>query len=285
MQTKPALILLLTLLATGALFPSLVQAFPSEQFQRVGRHIRDDWGIFRTRSNGPTGFLAQTTTSFDPIIARESMGENADVAWALGKEFILKYPDRNQRAERIFYYVRDKVVYTSDSDQFDTGEFAQNADEVAATIAEKGSARGDCEDSALLLAVLYEAAGFRSAMVLVPGHIATVVHLPEYRKAPRMLTLEGDPGWVWAEATGASNPFGWLPESVAVEEMTASEVIGGTLEAKEGSSGPATVETATVEGGSGASSGAGLLSFIAVAGLLWIVAGARGGASRRGSGV
>jgi len=38
-----------------------------------------------------------------------------------------------------------------------------------------------------------------------------MVYLPDYRKA-RSFKLNGEPGWVWVEATGKTNPFGWFPE-------------------------------------------------------------------------
>ncbi|MDP6495980.1 MAG: transglutaminase domain-containing protein, partial [Dehalococcoidia bacterium] len=161
--------------------PSLTNASPSEQFYTRGRHIYDDWGISRTKSAGADGFLALTSLGFDPVITRESLGENIDVAWQLGEAFARKYPDRKQRAEQIFYFVRDRIDYISDADLFGMGEFAQNADEVAEIIADEGKAQGDCEDSAILLAVMYKAAGYRSAMVLMPGHVATLVFLPEHR--------------------------------------------------------------------------------------------------------
>ena len=231
MRRKTLLLLLITA-TLGVLLPSVAHAFPSEEFHRRGKEVHDDWGIARTRAALSDGFLGLSRTGFDPIIARESMGANADVAWRLGEEFARKYPDRNQRAEQIFYFVRNRVVYTSDKDQFGRGEFARNADEMAAAIAKNEKTAGDCEDSAVLLAVLYKAAGYRSALVLTPGHVAALVYLPEYRKA-RKLSVEGEGGWVWAEATGATNPFGWLPESLRAGEKRTSEVLAGELKKQE----------------------------------------------------
>ena len=291
MKFVKALPFLLIIMTISAVSPFLVQAAPSEQLYRLGSHIYDEWGVFRTRGNGPDGFLGMTTTTidgvakatgFDPVITRESLGENVDVAWKLGKEFTLKYPDRNQRAEQIFYFVRDRVSYTSDTDQFGRLEFAQNADEVAATILANGAAQGDCEDSAILLAVLYKGAGYRSAMVIMPGHIATLVYLPEYRKAPRKMTLAGEPGWVWAEATGATNPFGWVPETRVGGEMIAREVTLGPLETQEGDPEAMKIEAGAPAGRSGTVSGTGLFSFVGTIGLLWIMVGGRGGIGRPG---
>ena len=280
MKFKASLPPLLVILAVGLFAPSLAGAASSEQFFRRNGEIVDDWGVIRTRADGTKGFLGVTLTGFDPIITRESMGERADVAWQLGEEFARKYPDRNQRAEKIFSFVRDRVVYTSDRDQFGTPEFAQNADEVAATIVDQRAAQGDCEDSAVLLAVLYRAAGYRSAMVLVPGHVATLVHLPEYKKAPRKLRLAGEGGWVWAEATGDTNPLGWVPESLISGQIVAREVTAGALEVLEDGTSAATVEEEPPKAGGGNSSIRGLFLLVAVVGLLWVMTGGSG-ATRR----
>ena len=232
MRTRWLVVLIIVASGTGALAASVARASSSEEFYRVGEDIHDQWGIARTRAGGSDGFLGVTSAGFDPLLAPESLGQYVGVAWDLGQELARKYPDRNQRAERIFTFVRDRVVYTSDRDQFGTDEYAQNADEVAATIVKSRSAKGDCEDSSILLAIMYKAAGYRSAVVLLPGHVATLVHLPDYKKAPRKLTLGGEPGWVWAEATGATNPFGWVPEALLGGPITAREVMDGQLTAR-----------------------------------------------------
>ena len=259
----------------GLFVPSLAYASVSEQFFQRGIHISDDWGIFRTRATGADGFLGITSTGLDPIIARESLGNNTDVAWELGDEFVRKYPDRLQRAEEIFYYVRNRVRYTSDLDQFGIGEFAQNADEVVESIAANGIAQGDCEDSAVLAAVMYKAAGYRSALVLMPGHVAAIVYLPEYRKAPRKLTLDGEEGWVWAEATGATNPFGWIPESLVSGGMIAREVSSDRLATQRDGTGAVRIEDGATAKGGEAASGTGLLVLLGVVGFLWVAAGRR----------
>ena len=280
MTLKMMFILLLAALIIGLLVPSLTSASPSENFYKREGHIYDDWGIFRTTGVGANGFLAITSDEFNPIITRESFGDNMGIAWQLGEEFARKYPDRNQRAEQIFYFVRDRVVYVSDEDQFGEREFAQNADEVARTIVEEGKALGDCEDSAILLAVMYKAAGYRSAMVLMPGHIATLVFLPDYNKASRTMTLAGEKGWVWGEATGATNPFGWIPESLTKEGMIASEVTTGQLDDQDRGSDAPTVEGKSAATRSGSTSVTGLLALLGTFGLLGIMASGRGTARR-----
>ena len=139
---------------------------------------------------------------------------------------------------------------------------------------------GDCEDSAILLAVLYKAAGFRSAMVLMPGHVATLVFLPEYRKSLRSMTLSGEKGWVWGEATGATNPFGWIPEGLNKEEMIAREVTVGYLDDPDGQPEQPTLERESPANGSGSTSATGILSLFGTIGLLGLMASGRGSARR-----
>jgi len=194
-------------------------AWSSSNLYQEGDDIFDDWQVCRTRIGGEDGFLqvinigteARPLWTFQPVIAFESLGEYVDTAYRYGEQAADEYPDDYQRAEKIFYFVRDRVTYRPDIDQFGFDEFAQNADELANTIDEKGIAYGDCEDVAILLAVMYKGAGYRSAIVLCPGHAGAMVYLPDYKKA-RSFELNGESGWVWAEATGKTNPFGWFPE-------------------------------------------------------------------------
>ena len=72
--------------------------------------IYGEWGISRTRHKRADGFLGRTYGELNPMVIQESLGENSDMAWQLGEAFALKYPDRSQRAERIFYFVRDRVA-------------------------------------------------------------------------------------------------------------------------------------------------------------------------------
>jgi len=282
MSARWLVVLILVASGAGAMAASVARASSSEEFQRVGEDIHDQWGIARTRAGGADGFLGITSAGFDPLLAPESLGQHVDVAWDLGQELARKYPNRNQRAERIFTFVRDRVVYTSDLDQFGTNEYAQNADEVAAAIVKSRSAKGDCEDSSILLAIMYKAAGYRTAVVLLPGHVATVVHLPDYKKAPRKLTLGGEPGWVWAEATGATNPFGWVPEALLDGPITAREVMDGELRARTSGATEVTPERVQTPSGSGGAAGTGLWTLVGVGGLLWVMAGRRGGMPGQG---
>ena len=196
----------LTLAILAVLIPASILAIPSAKFYQEGGEIFDDWDICRTDAVGEDGFFQISATGFYPIIVGESLGQNADRAYGIGQQFAREYQDISQRAEEIFAFVRDSVRYTSDESLFGFAEFAQNADELALIIEDGGVAHGDCEDYAVLLAVMYKGAGFRSAIVLAPDHAAALVYLPEYREANRSLSVGGEAGWIWAEATGGSVP-------------------------------------------------------------------------------
>jgi hypothetical protein len=203
-------------------------ALPSEGFYTRGGDIFDDWEICRTAAFDEDGFYQVSETGFRPVIAFESLGEQADVAYRLGEQIANQYPDRLQRAEAVFSFVRDGVRYTSDVDWSGNEEFARNADELATSILEDGLGNGDCEDVTVLLAVMYKAAGFRSAILLLPEHTAALVYLPDYNEATVFFELEGEPGWIWAEATGRNNPLGWAPDQYLDMEIPAYEIFAET---------------------------------------------------------
>jgi hypothetical protein len=237
MRKLTVFLVILVVVLFQALPVSACFAWPSNNFYKEGGDIFDDWRVCRTSSIGEDGYLKEIYTdtswppeSFWPALAFESLGEYIDIAYKLGEQFADEYPDRYQRAERIFEYVRDRVQYTPDIDQWDIGEYAQNADEVAGTIQEDGIARADCEEFATLLAVMYQGAGYRSAIVDCPRHVGVVVYLPGYQRANVVFELYGESGWVWAEATANANPFGWFPQGqlegdLLVYELSSDEHI------------------------------------------------------------
>ncbi len=222
-RTKILLGLILVLVA-GLAVTSYASATPSANFHEIDGEVFDDWEICRTTACGEDGFYQLTETTFRPVIAYESLGEETALAYSLGEQIAAKYPDKIQRAEAVFRFVRDRVRYTSDIDQFNYEEFAQNADELATTIDQDGVGYGDCEDSAVLLAVMYKGAGYRSAIAVSSNHTAALVYLPDYKKATAVFELEGEPGWVWAEATGKNNPLGWLPKELINKKLAAYEI-------------------------------------------------------------
>lgn len=257
---------LLLLLATLLVTTGDAMASPSREFREQGEDITDDWGIVRTRAAGEDGFYQVSRDGFRPAIVFEGLGAEADIAYRLGERMAAEYPDRVQRAEKIFHFARNRVTYTSDADQFQRDEFAQNADEVAAAIQENGRARGDCEDSAILLAVMYRGAGFRSAISIAPGHTAALVHLPEYDKAASF-ELAGETGWVWAEATGKNNPLGWVPKDLVDTELGAYEITAEEIDSASPEGGTVTAITA----GGGGSGGGFSFPFFGVIGFLWFL--------------
>ncbi len=266
MKRIEVLFSLMLVIVAGLTATGYVSATPSAGFTEMNGDVFDSWGICRTTASGQDGFYQITETGFRPVIAFQSLGENADLAYSLGEQIALKYPDQLQKAEAIFYFVRDRVNYTPDIDQFPYEEFAQNADELAAIIDQNGVGYGDCEDSAVLLAVMYKGAGYRSAIAVGPGHTAALVYLPDYKKAAATFELEGEPGWVWAEATGKNNPLGWVPKEVINVELMAYEISEEAIVPAKPPTAPSTIVTKT---GKGTSSQP--FPFFSIILLLWLL--------------
>lgn len=261
---------LMLVMVVGLAATNYVSATPSAGFTEMNGDIFDSWGISRTSALGQDGFYQITETVFRPVIVFESLGENDGLAYKLGEQIAREYPDQLQRAEAVFRFVRDRVNYTPDIDQLWDGaryeEFAQNADELATVIDQNGVGYGDCEDSAVLLAVMYKGAGYRSAIMVGPGHTAALVYLPDYNKATAIFELEGEPGWVWAEATGRNNPLGWVPKEFVNDRLAAYEISAEAIApAKPSTASP----TAIAQTGGGTSVQP--FSFISIIGLLWFM--------------
>jgi len=270
MRKLVILIFLSLILVAGLLTAGYAWAYPSENFNEANGDVFDDWEICRTRAFGGDGFYQLSETSFRPAIAFESLGENAATAYRLGEQFADEYPDINQRAEAIFGFVRDRVRYTSDIDQFEHEEFAQNADELAAILEGGRAGYGDCEDSAVLLAVMYKGAGYRSAIVIGEEHTACLVYLPDYTDAPVFFEVDGEPGWVWAEATGRNNPLGWTAKEFIGVNLAAYEITGEDIVATE----PTAPPLIAVSHGGASGGGGGFptrYSFFGIIFLLWII--------------
>jgi len=257
---------LLSIAILMVVMPATAFAMSSTKFYEQNGEVYDDWSICRTNSVGDDGFFQASEAAFCPIILRESLGENVDKAYQLGQQFAQDYPDFNQRAEKIFAFARDKVRYTPDKDQFGYKEFAQNADELATFIGDEGIGYGDCEDYAILLAAMYKGAGLRSAIVLAPEHAATLVYLPEYNRANQFLSIDGESGWVWAEATGSNNPLGWMPEKLIGAELMVYEVKDEAITKME-----PTGKSPTVITPSGGSPGINISPFFGVLAMMWLL--------------
>lgn len=196
-------------------------AAPISGVANIGKDAFDDWNVCRTRTDGADGYLQiqPSGKEFRPALAFESLGENREKAYWLGAELAKKYSYSHHRAEKAFLYVRDHVKYMPDIDNYGKREYAVNADESALAIETRGYHKGDCEDMAFLLATMFRGAGLRSAIVWTPGHVAVMVHLPFYTKANMDWTFKNESGWVWAEPTGRTNPFGWTPSELIGSEL------------------------------------------------------------------
>ena len=113
---------------------------------------------------------------------------------------------------------------------------------------------------------MYKGAGYRSAIVLGSGHTAAVVYLPDYKKATAVFELEGEPGWVWAEATGRNNPLGWVPKELINVRLAAYEISAEAIALSAPATAPSIAITQT---------GGGALAqpfpFIGIIGLLWFI--------------
>ncbi len=277
-RIKILTILFIVLLA-GLAAAGYASASPSTDFYEKDGEVLDDWGIYRTTAAGEDGFYQLTESGFRPIIVFESLGEEAGLAYTLGEEMAQKYPDKFQRAEAIFQFVRDRVQYTSDTDQFKYDEFAQNADEVAVAIQDNGIAYGDCEDSTVLLAVMYRAAGYRSAIVVGPGHTAALVYLPGYTKASSVFEIDGEQGWIWAEATGKNNPLGWAPSDVINVNLGAYEITDEALRPAEPPKAPSIAVTGNGGGGGGSGTP---FPFFGIMIFLWLISSLFRGRRRAG---
>ena len=137
MNRTKILIILASVLVAGLATTSYARATPSPDFHKVNGEVFDNWEICRTTAHGEDGFYQLSKTSFRPVIAYESLGKESALAYSLGEKIAAKYPDKIQRAEAVFSFVRDRVRYTSDIDLFDYEEFAQNADELATDIGDE----------------------------------------------------------------------------------------------------------------------------------------------------
>jgi hypothetical protein len=120
---------------------------------------------------------------------------------------------------------------------------------------------------------MYKAAGFRSAIMLLPDHTAVLVYLPDYNQAMAFFELNGKTGWIWAEATGKNNPLGWAPDEYLDMEIPAYEISAEipAYEIPAGEEAPLTPPPASEIAFAGTGEGAASppYLFFIVIGLLW----------------
>jgi len=111
MKRAGVLLGLIVILLAAVVTAGYASAFSSEGFYEKGGNIFDNWEICRTRAFGVDGFYQITEIGFRPVIAFESLGEQANMAYSLGEQIADEYPDPLQRAEAVFHFVRDRVEY------------------------------------------------------------------------------------------------------------------------------------------------------------------------------
>jgi len=209
------LILSLLICTLAVALIKTASALPASSFSQQNGDWYDNWGIDRNDAgtNGaPPGYL--------PNLAYETLGDNKELAYSIGEQFQTQYPDKVNRATAILKYVQTWTEYGYDSDNFiingvSQDEWAQNADEFAHAFNQTAGAKaiGDCEDMAFLCGTIYVGAGFETAVIDAPEHVAVLIWLPEFSNANDYWDINDGKGqgWIWVESTGSSNPLGWTP--------------------------------------------------------------------------
>jgi len=196
---------------------SAVYGIPSETFTKRTNYgyeeWYDSWGFNRNYYGDSDGFL--------PNVAYESLGNYKELAYSIGEQFMVEYPQKVRRAEEILSYVQRWTDYGYDEENVlmegkPQEEWAWNADEMAHMfdVTSHSVAIGDCEDMAFLCSTIYLAAGFDVALVSPPEHVALMIWLPDYENANYYWDIPDDGrdyGWIWVEATSETNPLGWTP--------------------------------------------------------------------------
>ncbi len=81
---------------------------------------------------------------------------------------------------------------------------------------------GDCEDTSILLAALSKAMGYDAALILMPGHMATGVHIDGTYQGLQGFYYTSDPGKVYyyCETTSTGYDVGRIPSGVDTSDVT-----------------------------------------------------------------
>lgn len=102
--------------------------------------------------------------------------------------------DKVCQAKAIFYFVRDNFVYISDPLAY---EYVKTARESLV------SGGGDCDDSSVLLANLFEAIGIRTRFVFIPRHVYVELYMPT-----ALNRYKSEKDWVPVDGACRSCEFG-----------------------------------------------------------------------------
>lgn len=144
----------------------------------------------------------------------------------LSGEYLDLYGEMSEQgyAEFLLAFVQECFGYTYDSLLYGQSEyFAFPVETIHYGV-------GDCEDTAILLAALYEAAGYDAGIVILPGHAITAVALGEYAAGPVgpgyerevsefSMTVDGVT-YYGCETTLSSNGYGigWISSDYRVDQ-------------------------------------------------------------------
>lgn len=206
----------------------------SEGFTKKGHYWYDSWDINRNIATEDDGYF--------PALVYESLGQNIELAYQYGRQFLTEYSDKVTRAEKIMKFVQSMVKYKYDDENpyilavtknERQEDWAWNPDEMAHMVDiaydNQEVTYGDCEDFTFLLTVMYFAAGYNVTIVDAIDHAALLIWLPEHPNANVYWDI-GDgrgAGWIWVEATGDRNPLGWTPDDYKNSEFSVRKLETG----------------------------------------------------------
>ena len=125
------LILFLLLFSLACAMIAPVRGFPASSFHQENGDWYDNFGIDRN-DGGTNGEFP----GFLPDIEYETLGNNRELAFSIGQQFLKEYQSRIDRAVAILKYVQTWTYYANDTEVKSMNgvpqeEWCQNADEFA----------------------------------------------------------------------------------------------------------------------------------------------------------
>lgn len=194
---------LVALITAMALFLLSVQAYTYLIHPEPGQVPKlEDVGIFL--NDHPTSEFS----SHDPKDVKRVLEEVRDNIKQVANFIASKScteSDRVCQSKAIYYFVRDEIRYVSDAN------FHDSLENPLAVLKTGGA---DCEDMAVLLIALEEAIGNKARLVFVPSHAYAQISIPNY-KSDQWLNLEG---------TCKTCKFGELPDDIAIQQKSYTEI-------------------------------------------------------------
>lgn len=157
----------------------------SYQGERYGLSV-DYMYSYYLDSSGPSGASLQMRSGYGNgtySVMSEFMVVDepvSDIAGGLHELYLERYGEEDGQgyAEFILAFVQECFSYTYDYVLYGTEEY------YAFPIETIHNGGGDCEDTAILCASIYEAAGYDAGVFVIPGHAVAAVALEEYEPTP-----------------------------------------------------------------------------------------------------